>query len=257
MVWTENMIGDYSRWLHAEPASIYDTKTGWTSMPTPFLGLYNDLIELFVKQEGDYICLSDDGQTIWNAETTGLDMKAPEQKHLLDLILSKYRVNLSKDGVLDLQVEKDKFEQGKYSMLMTMFAINDMTSQGSNIFQKNVRKLMMDKRINAIPQMQIKGRSGIDFTFDYVVSRPRAEFLVQAVGKLDKNNLASFIFGVDEVKDYRRFVSDKDIRGMLIVNDLEKTVSKELLQALVDRKLDYVLWSKKEDYPAWEEICSI
>ena len=40
MVWTDSMINDYSRWLHAKPASIYDPKTGWTSMSTPFLGLY-------------------------------------------------------------------------------------------------------------------------------------------------------------------------------------------------------------------------
>ena len=256
MVWTESMINDYSNWLHAKPASIYDSKTGWTSMPTPFLGLYNDLIELFVKEEAGYLFLSDDGQTIWNAETTGLDMKEPDQKHLLDVILSKYRVNLSDGGVLDLKVEKDKFEQGKYSMLMTMFAINDMTSQGSDIFQKNVKMLMMDKRVNAVPQMQIKGRSGIDFIFDYVVSRPDTEFLVQAVGNLDKNNLATFILGIDEVKDYRRLVSDKDIRGMLIVNDLDKTIQKEFLQALTNRKLDYVLWSKKEESPAWAEINS-
>lgn len=256
MVWTESMINDYSNWLHAKPAPIYDSKTGWTSMPTPFLGLYNDLIELFVKEEAGYLFLSDDGQTIWNAETTGLDMKEPDQKHLLDVILSKYRVNLSDGGVLDLKVEKDKFEQGKYSMLMTMFAINDMTSQGSDIFQKNVKMLMMDKRVNAVPQMQIKGRSGIDFIFDYVVSRPDTEFLVQAVGNLDKNNLATFILGIDEVKDYRRLVSDKDIRGMLIVNDLDKTIQKEFLQALTNRKLDYVLWSKKEESPAWAEINS-
>lgn len=256
MVWTESMINDYSNWLHAKPAPIYDSKTGWTSMPTPFLGLYNDLIELFVKEEAGYLFLSDDGQTIWNAETTGLDMKEPDQKHLLDVILSKYRVNLSDGGVLDLKVEKDKFEQGKYSMLMTMFAINDMTSQGSDIFQKNVKMLMMDKRVNAVPQMQIRGRSGIDFIFDYVVSRPDTEFLVQAVGNLDKNNLATFILGIDEVKDYRRLVSDKDIRGMLIVNDLDKTIQKEFLQALTNRKLDYVLWSKKEESPAWAEINS-
>lgn len=256
MVWTESMINDYSNWLHAKPAPIYDSKTGWTSMPTPFLGLYNDLIELYVKEEAGYLFLSDDGQTLWNAETTGLDMKEPDQKHLLDVILSKYRVNLSDGGVLDLKVEKDKFEQGKYSMLMTMFAINDMTSQGSDIFQKNVKMLMMDKRVNAVPQMQIKGRSGIDFIFDYVVSRPDTEFLVQAVGNLDKNNLATFILGIDEVKDYRRLVSDKDIRGMLIVNDLDKTIQKEFLQALTNRKLDYVLWSKKEESPVWAEINS-
>ena len=256
MVWTESMINDYSNWLHAKSVPIYDSKTGWTSMPTPFLGLYNDLIELYVKEEAGYLFLSDDGQTLWNAETTGLDMKEPDQKHLLDVILSKYRVNLSDGGVLDLKVEKDKFEQGKYSMLMTMFAINDMTSQGSDIFQKNVKMLMMDKRVNAVPQMQIRGRSGIDFIFDYVVSRPDTEFLVQAVGNLDKNNLATFILGIDEVKDYRRLVSDKDIRGMLIVNDLDKTIQKEFLQALTNRKLDYVLWSKKEESPAWAEINS-
>lgn len=257
MVWTDSMISDYSRWLHAKPAPIYDSKTGWTSIPTPFLGLYNDLLELYIKEDKDSICLSDDGQTIWNAETTGLDMNDPDQKHLLDVILSKYRVNISNEGVLDVKVEKDKFEQGKYSMLMAMFAINDMTSQGSSIFQKNVKMLMMDKRVNAVPQMQIKGRSGIDFIFDYVISRPNTEFLVQAVGSLDKNNLATFILGMEEVKDIRRLISDKDVRGLLIVNDLEKAVHKELLQALVNRHLDYMLWSKREESPAWVEINSI
>lgn len=257
MVWTDSMINDYSSWLHAKPASIYDTKTGWTSMSTPFLGLYNDFLELYIKEDTDNIILSDDGQTIWNAETTGLDMNEPEQKKLLDLIISKYGVNLSDEGILDVTVEKNKFGQGKYSLLMAMFAINDMTSQGSSIFQKNVKMLMMDKSINAVPQIQIKGRSGIDFTFDYVVSRPKAEFLVQAVGNLDKNNLATFILGMEEVKDFRKLVSDKDIRGLLIVNDLERTVHKELLQALANRKLDYVLWSKKEESPAWSEIYSL
>ena len=257
MVWTDSMINDYSRWLHAKPASIYDPKTGWTSMSTPFLGLYNDLLELYYKEDSDNIILSDDGQTIWNAETTGLDLKAPEQKCVLDMILSRYGVNLNDEGALDVTVEKKKFEQGKYSLLMAMIAINDMTVQGSSIFQKNVKMLMMDKSLNAVPQIQIKGRSGIDFTFDYVVSRPKVEFLVQAVCNLDKNNLATFILSMEEVKDYRKLVSDKDIRGLLIVNDLEKTVHKEFLQALSNRKLDYVLWSKKEESPAWADIYSL
>lgn len=257
MVWTDSMIKDYSGWLHAKPASIYDSKTGWTSISTPFLGLHNDLLELYIKVDLDNIHLSDDGHTIWNAETTGLNINEPEQKRYLDIALSKYGVSMSDDGVLDVTVEKDKFEQGKYSLLMAMFAINDMTSQGSSIFQKNVKNLMLDKSINAIPQIQIKGRSGIDFSFDYIVSRPKVEYLVQAVGDLNKNNLATFILGMEEVKDYRRFISDKDIRGLLIVNDLEKTVHKELLQALSNRKLDYVLWSRKEESPAWAEIYSL
>lgn len=257
MVWTDSMINDYSRWLHAKPAPICDSKTGWTSMSTPFLGLYNDLLELYIKEDSDNITLSDDGQTIWNAETTGLDMNAPEQKNIMEMILTRYGVNLNDDGALDVTVEKNMFGQGKYSLLRAMFAINDMTFQGSSIFQKNVKMLMMDKSINAVPQIQIKGRSGIDFTFDYVVSRPKVEFLVQAVGNLDKNNLATFILGMEEVKDFRKLVSDKDIRGLLIVNDLEKTVHKELLQALSNRKLDYVLWSKKEESPAWADIYTL
>jgi hypothetical protein len=43
---------------------------------------------------------------------------------------------------------------------------------------------------------------------------------------------------------------------MLIVNDLDKTIQKEFLQALTNRKLDYVLWSKKEESSVWAEINS-
>ena len=78
-------------------------KTGWTSMSTPFLGLYNDLLELYYKEDSDNIILSDDGQTIWNAETTGLDLKALNQ-------IKKYFEGLEK-LVRHLNIEKEKPEQ--------------------------------------------------------------------------------------------------------------------------------------------------
>ena len=67
MGWIDNRIAEYYQWLKDNTAIREDKGTGWGSVSTPFVGLFNDNIEIFVKKESDTkILLSDDGETIEN-----------------------------------------------------------------------------------------------------------------------------------------------------------------------------------------------
>ena len=70
------------------------------------------------------------------------------------------------------------------------------------------------------------------------------------------NVLASFIFGFEDVSDFRRLASEKDVKGMIIINDVDKAVNQNYLKALRSRNMDYVLWSSRKDSPVWQTICS-
>lgn len=256
MSWIEDMLSDFRGWLQKEPTVLHDSTTGWSVVPTPFVGLFNDLMEVYVKEDGDDIVLSDDGATLWNAESAGFDGNKPDNKALIDLVLARYDVLLNDEKHIVTRVAKEHFNQGKYGLSMAMLAINDIASKGSSVFQRNVKLQMLSQEVNAFPQIQIRGRSGIDFTFDYIVSRPKVEYIIQSASNLDMSVLASFIFGFEDVSDFRRLASEKEVKGMIIVNDVDKTVNQDYLKALQSRNMDYVLWSSRKDSPAWQTICS-
>ena len=67
MDWINEKISEYYNWLKDNTAVREDKGTGWFAISTPFAGLFNDNIEIFVKKvSGSEIILSDDGETISN-----------------------------------------------------------------------------------------------------------------------------------------------------------------------------------------------
>ena len=98
------MISDHRDWFQKELTVLSDPSTEWSVVPTPFVGLFNDQMEIFVKQEGDDIFLSDDGITLWNAESAGFDGDEPRNWAKLNLILAKYGATLNDEKHIVKQV---------------------------------------------------------------------------------------------------------------------------------------------------------
>ena len=46
MNWVEDMINDYYKWLRQRTTTRLDETTGWSAISTPFLGAFNDPIEM-------------------------------------------------------------------------------------------------------------------------------------------------------------------------------------------------------------------
>ena len=81
MGWIDNRIAEYYQWLKDNTAIREDKGTGWFSVSTPFVGLFNDNIEIFVKKESETkILLSDDGETIENLFLSGVDVLRSQKR---------------------------------------------------------------------------------------------------------------------------------------------------------------------------------
>ena len=81
-----------------------DSNTDWISIQTPFIGLFNDVIELYAQKKGDIITLSDNGDTFHNLELVGASLnRAGERKNIAERILLNYGVHL-KDNELYLSL---------------------------------------------------------------------------------------------------------------------------------------------------------
>lgn len=91
----------------------------------------------------------------------------------------------------------------------------------------------------------LPGKSGINFTFDYLLSNFDSECLVQTFNVLDKTRLAQFLFGMDEVKENRQKTTEKSLSAITIINDVDNKLKEEFSTALTSRNYDVLLWSER------------
>jgi hypothetical protein len=249
MNWLKEEVDRYYDWLKQNTFVREEQGTGWGVISMPFTGLFNDNIAIYAKREGNNILLSDDGDTIASLQNVGVSFSSPHRKAILERISRNFGVKVLKNGEITKSVTYEQFPQGKHDMLQAIMEISDLRNISSrsvnSLFKEDVRAFFKDNRINVNPQMMLPGKSGINFTFDYMLSNFDSECLVQTFNVLDKPRLAQFLFGMDEVKENRQKTTDKTLSAVTIINDVDNKLKEEFSTALTSRNYAVLLWSER------------
>lgn len=252
MDWLDEKIKDYYEFLHKNTYKDKDTNTNWFIISTPFLGAFNDPIELFVKKEEDVdnkIIISDDGVTLYNLELQGVSFVASSQrKSLLERVINTYGLKLE-GGEIQVSTTIDKFAQRKYDIISAIQEINAFhvlsKSTVSSVFKEDVRAYLDSKNIIYTPEFISKGKTGLDFTFDFQIARKNTETVIKAFNStsINTHTLSSFIFSWEDIKETRSSVANKKLKAIMIINDTEKPIEDKYITAIVSKGAGYIPWS--------------
>ena len=251
MNWLQENIDNYYNWLKEKTAIREDRQTGWTAISTPFLGLFNDPVEIYAKLENQQLILSDDGETIGNLKLVGVSVSgSPKRKELLDKILLNYGIQLDGDELLTKGNPKD-FNQKKHNLISAICEIAEMEMLAKHtvhsVFKEDVRAFLDEQKITYTPQFIAKGNTGIDFTFDFQLAGREKEIVIKSFNSLTKTDISSFLFSWEDIKENRQRISGKQLQGLAIINDTDKKVSQEYTAALEIKKTDYILWNERHE----------
>lgn len=247
--WFENSINQYYNWLKEKTFAKTDEQSGWVAVSTPFLGLFNDPIEIFMKQEGEFILLSDDGMTLKNLDLAGASItRSPKRKEWLDFILLNYGVGLQNEELFVKATQAD-FAQKKHNLICAISEISDMEITAkhivSSLFREDVKQLLDEQEIIYTPQFITKGSTGIEFTFDFQIAGREKELVLKAFNTLNKMNVPGFLFGMDDIRPVREKTSGKQLLSLAVVNDIDKEIKPEYINALQSKNTDVIFWSER------------
>ncbi|GAB6013224.1 DUF1828 domain-containing protein [Viscerimonas tarda] len=248
--WINNSIAEYYNWLRDKTQVSKNEQTGWYAITTPFLGLFNDNIEIYIKLDNDRIILSDDGQTLSNLKLVGASlMQSPKRKEWFDMILLNYGIELYNNDELQTKGSEKDFNQKKHNLLCAISEISDMAMLAkhtvSSLFREDVRGFLDEQNIIYTPQFIAKGSTGIEFTFDFQIAGKQNELVIKSFNSLNKMNVPTFLFGWEDIKVAREKVSGKQLKGLAIINDIEKELKPEYIGALENKGADVVKWSQR------------
>ena len=249
MNWIEDSINQYYDWLKTKTYAKVDELSGWFAVTTPFIGLFNDPIEIYMKMEDDTILMSDDGITLKNLELAGASItRSPKRKEWLDYILLNYGITID-NGELFVKAKQADFAQKKHNLICAISEITDMEITAkhivSSLFRDDVKQLLDEQEIIYTPQFITKGSSGIEFTFDFQIAGRNKELVLKSFNSLNKINVPNFLFSLDDIKPVREKTSGKEMLSLAVINDIEKDIKPEYINALKSRNTDILFWSER------------
>ncbi len=249
MIWANELINEYYGWLKSKTLIIPDLSTDWVAIQTPFVGLFNDLIEIYAQKKGSNITLSDNGETFNNLELVGASIsRAGERKVIADRILLNYGIQLIGNELIT-NTNEVNFPQKKHNFLSAIMELNDLyvlsKSTVSSIFKEDVRIYLDEKEIIYTPDFISKGSTGLEFMFDFQIAGKKSELVLKSFNTINKQSLSSFLFSWDDIKPIREKISKKKVSAVAFLNDSEKPINDEILNAFKTKNADYILWSER------------
>jgi len=244
------LLSSYYRWLKNNTAVDHDEDTGWSIISTPFTGMFNDMIEIYIKIDGENILLSDDGIILSNLETIGVNIsKSPSRNKIFESILINYGIKFSNSELI-CECTIKEFPHKKHLFLEALIGINDMfmlsKENVTSVFKDDVEEYLIESGIIYTKDFKFAGISGIDFNFDFLIAGRKTEKVLRAINYLNKTTLTTFLYAWDDIISTRKQVSKKDVSAIAIVNNEKRSVKPEYLEALKIKKADYILWTERK-----------
>lgn len=257
----EELLNNYHNFLKEKTILIENTNTGWHTISTPFVGLFNDTIELYCQMRDDKIILSDDGQTFHNLELSGIIIaRSPKRKDILDRIALNYGVNINAENEIVTEANERNFAQKKHNMLSAISEISDLYYLAkptvASVFKEDVQNYLEEQSIIYTPHFIAKGSTGLEFTFDFQIAGRKSEVVLKAFNSLNQLHLSNFLFGWDDIKTTRQKITGKPLNGLAIINNFNREIKDEYLDALKNKGADFILWSDRNTKENREKLAA-
>ena len=242
----DDLIDRYVAWLR-EKTSAHALENGWTQITTPYLDRHNDYLQIYLRDEGGKLLLSDDGYTIEDLIQSGCSLESPKRRSLLKQTLAGFGVQ-ERENRLEVRATRQTFPMRKHDLVQAMLAVNDLFCLAmpmvASLFFEDVIAWMDAADIRYVPGAKFTGKSGFDHHFDIVIpkSRLRPERLVETVNAPSRSKAELLAFKWEDTREARPSESE----AYALINDRDASVSEQVLEALRRYDIQPVLWSQRD-----------
>jgi hypothetical protein len=249
MSWINTLMDNYYAFLKEKTIVTADSGSDWIEISTPFIGLFNDTVDIYAKKDGKKILLSDDGNTLRDLELSGIEIsRSPKRKEILNRILLNYGVQICNEELITEATERD-FPQKKLNLISAISETEDMYFLAkhtvASVFKEDVKFYLDEQDLIYTPYFISKGSTGLEFTFDFQIAYKQTEIVIKSFNSINKMNLPHFLFTWDDIRKVRELQTQKKIIGLAVINDIDRDVSDEFLSALDNQGAQYILWSQR------------
>ncbi|PKE36354.1 hypothetical protein CW670_04150 [Macrococcoides caseolyticum] len=238
---------DYIEWF-SKKIEFKNLEENLVRIDVPFQDNMNDDIVFYAELDSntDTIILTDDGYTLFNLESSGLNIKGSKRrKKIFFDNLSSYGVNFNqKTEEIYTTCKIKEFSEVKHRFLQCLIFVNDMylLSEGNvkHIFAEDVERVLDNNEIIYTKDLSIIGRSGMTHKFDFLISstKNKPEKFIKTISSPNNSMvIKALVTDVNQAKLVKR---EKPNKIIAILNDKEKEISSSSENLLEDSGVSFI-----------------
>lgn len=244
----QKLVDTYVAWLKDKTALRAIDKE-WVEITTPYLDRHNDYVQIYARRNDGEFVLTDDGYTIDDLEQSGCSLDSPKRRSLLQVTLNGFGVQIN-GKAMEVRATPSSFPLRKHNLVQAMLAVNDLfylaTAHVASLFLEDVTAWLDLSEIRYTPNVKFTGKSGFDHLFDFVIpkSRVQPERILRAITSPNRQDAERLAFSWIDTKEVR----PADSRAFALLNDSDRTVSPDVVDALRSYEVEPVLWTQREAF---------
>jgi hypothetical protein len=242
------IIDEYIRWIR-DNTVVKTIEEGQSCLvSSPFLDRHNDHLNIYIVKNGNNFQLTDDGYTINDLKMSGLEINTPKREKIFKTVLNGFGVKTDQNNALYVEATLNNIGQKKHHLLQAILAVNDMYTLSqemvSSLFKEDVELYFKSNEIYFSKDIKITGKTGFDHNIDFLItaSKAKPERLIKTVNNPKRDSILSSIFAFTDIVEVR----EEKTSNYVVYNDIEKTVSQDVIGALTNYGVKHIPWSEKE-----------
>ncbi len=215
---------------------------------TPYLDRHNDYLQIYTKRINGGFVLTDDGYILDDLELSGHEIDSSKRKAALEEILNGFGVH-SNGTALEVTASAENFPLRKHNLVQAMFAVNDLfrivSPTIANFFREDVASWLDTSGIRYISNIKFTGKTGYDHYFDFIIpkSKTQPERILQAINCPSRETAEKVVFSWADTRE----ALPCEAQTYAILNDSERTISENVLDAMRGYDVRPVPWSAREE----------
>lgn len=233
----KELLSTYFKAL-SDGSSCQQLPNGRLSVVLPFVYPDHDNLEVFVKDKGDTIVVSDLGETLRRLDTIGMDFQSSGMLAFqVDRITSGFEVSIQ-DGVIFKEGAPDAAGALMFDVLSACMAIGDLAyySRGYRplTFHDEVSKLLQVIGLKFEKGYEATGRSTTRYAVDFAVKTSHRVSLIQAMGARTQSGIEKWVNRTYRMWSDVRTKDEAVVRKVSLLNDELAHIRKEDITLLED-----------------------
>lgn len=244
----QKLLDRYMEWL--KDKTSLRAVDNWVEITTPYIDRHNDYIQIYARRENGGYILTDDGYIITDLEQSGCSISTPKRQRLLEITLNGFGVHLDDNKELRINATADNFALRKHSLVQAMLSANDLfyLSQTvvTSLFLEDVEAWLDLHEVRYTPKVIFPGKTGFTYQFDFVIpkSKNMPERIIKAINRPGRETAQNMVLSWVDTKETR---PSPDAVAYAFLNDTERAIPGDVVEALKSYDVKPIPWSKRED----------
>ena len=241
----QELLERYSTWLRNRThlREIGDH----IEITTPYLDRHHDYLQIYAKRANGGFLLTDDGYVLDDLELSGCKIDSPKRRAILAEVLNGFGIR-SNQKALEVTTSVENFSLKKHNLIQAMLSVSDLfhlaSSTVANLFHEDVTSWLDLSDIRYTPNVKFTGKTGYDHRFDFVIpkSKTQPERMLRAINRPSRETAQAMAFSWIDTRGTR----SSEARAYAVLNDSERAISENVLDAMRGYDVRTVLWSARD-----------